>query len=180
MEMAKAETKVTLSDGREVFVKDLTLELAKMIPKDGKKNEAGEFTSITLKKALVLEKEHSWIERHVFQRTDMEVPVIGDLTLPKDEAGLKEIFAMSDVLDYVVESARVDFDANLASGNVVIPLDKKAMAIMKKMSKGEAITDEEKSVMLQWHLSKFGPQGTPEKVAETKASLKAHGFGGKK
>ncbi len=92
----------------------MTLEEAQKLPLDGKKNDKGEFTSLSLKRGLVIDDNKKYIERRVFKNADMTNVVVYDLELPLTMDDAETLFGPATCLDYIWSAARVDKDAEKA------------------------------------------------------------------
>jgi len=163
MEKSKVDLKVKLSNGQEVLVKDITLEQAKLLPLDGKKDKVTkQFTSVSLKRALVKDDGKDYIERRVFKNADTDT-VVYDLPLPLTLEQAKTIYGESDCLDAIWTAKRIKTDAIKAGKGQGDPIT----ALVKKAQKGDKLTTDEKAILAKWYA--------------TLAGLQEHGFaGGKK
>ena len=154
MEKAKSDLKVKLSNGQELYVKDITLEQAKLLPLDGKKNEAsGKFTSVSLKRALVKDDGKEYIERRVFKNADTDV-IVYDLSLPLTLEQAKTMYGENDILDAIWIAKRIKTDAIKAGKGQGDPI----VSIVKRAQKGDKLTTAEKELVGKWFASMAGLQ----------------------
>lgn len=144
------EVEIELKDGSKKSLATLTSTDFPNIKMDGKKDEKGTFTSLSLKRGIVKDTPTEYVERRLFKYADSNC-VMYDLTIPVVESEFNKI-PFSNRLDLYVKALRIDSDHNQVTGGGK-PVEEK---ILDKASK----------------------LGLPPAALEAmKAAMKKHGFG---
>jgi hypothetical protein len=184
MEKAKSDAKITLTDGKDMFVRDITKEQLALIPKDGKEGK-----SITLKRGLVGETTDTWTERRVWQWQNKDAPTMYDLVLPTTVEKARSLWGDEKLLDYAISQCRVDsdHDAVEGGGKPKVKLSKEAteklarvpqdvMDVLAKFMTNENLTVTEQALLDAWRAS--AKPVSPAVTPAMKEEAKNHGVGG--
>ena len=141
----------------------MTLEEARKLPLDGKKDEkTGKFTSLTLKRGLISDDGKIYVERRIFRNADMQDVVLYDLPIPLVESEFNKI-PFSERLDHYAKSIRVYTDGVKAGKGQADPI----ASGIKNLDK-----------IVSTLVAKGVPQAEAEKaVASARKQLLASGFG---
>jgi len=145
-----AEVEIELTNGQKKTLATLTKEDFPLLRMDGKKDEKGNFTSLSLKRGIVKDTPNEYVERRLFKYSDADA-VLYDLSIPISEEAFNKV-PFTNRLDLYVKALRIDRDHDMSSGG------------------GKPV--EEKI------LDKAAKLGLPANVlAEMKKAMAKHGFG---
>jgi len=105
-----AEIEIEFQDGSKKKLSEIPEGKIKGLKFDGKQNAKGNFTSFTCKRGIVSDNGKKYIERRIFQNSDMAEGIVYDLTIPLAEQEFN-LIPFSTRLDMYAKSIRVYTDA---------------------------------------------------------------------
>ena len=144
------DVKIALIDGTEKSLGTLTSEDFPKVKLDGKADDKGKFTSLSLKRGIVKDTPAEYIERRLFKYANADM-VMYDLTIPITEASFNAI-PFANRIDLYSKALRIDRDHDQVVGGGK-PIGEKILAKAEKL-------------------------GLPANViADMKKALVKHGFG---
>ena len=182
MEKAKdkaTDVEIAMKDGSFRTLATIKQEELENVKFDGKEDN-GVFTSIALKRGIVLDDGKVYVEVRLFRYAPSKAQpkpktVCYKLSGPLTEEELaKQPFETR--LDYFWKSHRVEEDHAQCAGEGLSSEFKSFMALAKKVEKGEKLTVNEQTTMTAYYVKTFGaPQ---QQVEEVKKDMQAHGLAG--
>lgn len=145
-----AEVEIEMKDGTKKSLTTLTSEDFPKVKLDGKADDKGVFTSLSLKRGIVKDTPTEYVERRCFKYANADM-VMYDLTIPITEATFNAI-PFANRIDLYSKALRIDRDHDQVVGGGK-PIEEKILDKAEKL-------------------------GLPANViADMKKALVKHGFG---
>jgi len=108
------EVEVELTDGTKRTLATLTKDDFVKVKLDGKKDDKGHFTSLSLKRGIVKDTPTDYIERRLFKYGNSEM-YMHDLPIPVTEETFNKI-PFANRLDKYAKALRIDSDHDQVTG----------------------------------------------------------------
>lgn len=156
--MEKAQKKITefeveLIDGSKRTLATLTKEELPKVKLDGKENDKGKCTSITLKRAIVKDTATEYVERRLFKYgSSKQAPngsevIMHDLPLPVTESAITAM-PLEKKRDLIWKALRIDSDHEQVTGEGK-PVEEKIIAKAEKLGLPASVIADMKKALVK-------------------------------
>lgn len=132
------DVEIELTDGSKIKMSTLTSVDFHLVKMDGKPDDKGTFTSLSLKRGIVKDTPSEYVERRLFKYGNSEMTMY-DLSIPVTEAEFNKI-PFSNRLDLYVKALRIDRDHDQVTGGGK-PIEEKILDKASKLGLPQAVLD---------------------------------------
>ena len=138
------DVEIEMIDGSKKSLGTLTPVDFEKVKMDGKKDDKGTFTSLSLKRGIVKDTATEYVERRLFKYADNDC-VMYDLSIPIVEVEFNKI-PFSNRLDLYVKALRIDRDHDCVTGGGK-PVEEKILDKASKLGLPPAALEAMKQAM---------------------------------